>query len=35
MEQIVKDFLDYVSYDSQSQDESDEFPSTAKQKVLA
>ena len=35
MEQIVKDFLDYVSYDTQSQDESDEFPSTAKQKVLA
>ena len=31
MEQIVKDFLDYVSYDTQSQDESDEFPSTAKQ----
>ena len=35
MEQIVKDFLDYVSFDTQSQDESDEFPSTAKQKVLA
>ena len=34
MEKIVERFLKYVSFDTQSADESDTFPSTLKQKEL-
>ena len=34
MESIVERFLRYVSYDTQSSEDSDTFPSTLKQKEL-